>query len=346
MAAETAVARDTQDVIKALESCIFSSTSKAATFDVEQLYPSMEPSRVKGAVKVALLAYYRANPCRGYGALIELLCWLLQIVFDGQILRMTSAVSGTKSLFVQVVGITTGLSCAVQLANLFLLGMDQTFKHTFSVQLHLYKRFVDDVLVVMGENCNTQDMLNSLNAFDDLIVCTNDGTESGTKVTFLDLDIDFSMGALSYSTHRKPLATYGYTPADSCHSKQTLMGIVSTEAIRLLRTNSSMSSFTYHCAFFASKLKLRGYDLLEVRRILAKYPWHRRSELIVPVKKIKQQVVALKLPFSPNAIQIKAASIFRSYEHLLPGRIRATFRPLVAWETSPNLFRIRYSRFC
>ena len=95
-----------------------------------------------------------------------------------------------------------------------------------------------------------------------------------------------------------------------------------------------------------SKLKLRGYDLLEVRRILAKYPWHRRSELIVPVKKVKKQVVALKLPFSPNAIQIKAASIFRSFEHLLPGRIRATFRPLVAWETSPNLFRIRYSRFC
>ena len=345
--AETSIAKDSQDVLDALAALELNSSSKIATFDVEPLYPSMDPARVLGAIRLALTTFYTAKPVRGFGALIEVLCMLLQIVFNGQILVYTGSVSGKKTLYMQTVGITTGLACAVQLANLYLLGMDAAFKHTFSCSLSLYKRFVDDVLVVLTSRFNTDQLLDALNSFDGSIICTNDGSEGDKAVTFLDLELDITSDTLSYSTHRKPMATYNYTPYDSNHSQSTLLGIVATEAIRLLRTNCSRASFEFQRDFFMGKLKLRGFNLDEVRRLLAKYPWQKREELIRPSSLcIRKSIVPLKVPFSPNIHKLQVGQIFRSYEHMIPLEIRAQLRPLVAFETAPNLFRIRYLRFC
>ena len=143
-----------------------------------------------------LLVHFTSHPVPRYGALIEVSLALLQIVFNGQVLRMVSMETRQVQLFAQIVGITTGLSCAVQLANAFLLGMDRSFQHTFQVSLLLYKRFVDDVLVITRPKVHTPDMLQSLNSFDPLINCTQDGLEADDRVSFLDLDIDYSGGKL------------------------------------------------------------------------------------------------------------------------------------------------------
>ena len=66
---------------------------------------------------------------------------------------------------------------------------------------------------------------------------THDDAEPGNKTTFLDLSLCIS-GGLTFSTYRKPLATYCYTPWDSCHAPQVKLSIVSCEAVRMLRTNS------------------------------------------------------------------------------------------------------------
>ena len=145
--------------------------------------------------------------------------------------------------------------------------MGATFQHTFSSSLCLYKRFVDDVLVVLSERVKTEQLLLALNTFCTDIICTNDGSESDTCVVFLDLDINIQGCSLVYSTHRKELATYNYTPYDSNHSVHTLLGIVATEAIRILRTNSHEDTFRFQRDIFVGKLKLRGFDLVQVRRI-------------------------------------------------------------------------------
>ena len=130
------------------------------------------------------------------------------------------------------------------------MGLDRTFAHTFSVSVRLYKRFVDDILVVLDRGVETADLLDCLNSFHPNIVCTNDGTEGNKAVTFLDLDICILGNKLAFSTHRKPLASYAYTPFDSNHSSATLLGIVATEAVRLLRTNNSQHTFDKQRCFF------------------------------------------------------------------------------------------------
>ena len=77
----------------------------------------------------------------------------------------------------------------------------------------------------------------------------------------LDLNIDISENRCEYTTHRKELATYNYTPFDSNTSAVTLLGIIATEALRLLRTNSTERAFNYQVDFFVGKLQLNLFKV-------------------------------------------------------------------------------------
>ena len=90
------------------------------------------------------------------------------------------------------------------------------------LNVFIQERFVDDILVVVDIEVDTDSMLVALNSFSNSIICTNDGAAGGKRVVFLDLNINISENLLDYSTHRKPLATYGYTPYDSNHAASTL----------------------------------------------------------------------------------------------------------------------------
>ena len=60
----------------------------------------------------------------------------------------SSTAPGLACYWQQVTGVTTGLSCAVQLANAFLLGMDHSCRLKHGSDIVLYQRYFDDVLVI------------------------------------------------------------------------------------------------------------------------------------------------------------------------------------------------------
>ena len=338
------VAQDTQCVIDALKDAPITADSKLATFDVEQLYPSMDQVQVLGATRLALTEYYSRFPERNWGAKVELVIMLLQIIFDGQILRMVACSTGDKRFYLQQVGITTGLSCAVQLANVYLTGLDKAFTYAFGASVLVYRRFVDDILVLLDSRIDTSDLLAVLNAFHANIAVTNED-EDDKSVTFLDLCISI-FGSLSYSTHRKALAAYAYTPFDSCHAYSTLLGIVATEAVRLLRTNLYQVDYEAQLCFFMGKLKLRGYDIVMVRKVIKKYPWSRKQDLVSSRSGRSAKIfVPLKIPYSPKLPLLHANRIFKAHEAILSLEMQAILKPMVALQTAPNLFRLRYSRF-
>ena len=143
------------------------------------------------------------------------------------------------------------------------------------------------------------------------------------------------------------MASYSYTPYDSCHAYSTLLGIVATETVRLLRTNLLQADFDAQIAFFIGKLKLRGYDVKMIRTVIKRYQWIEKEAILNRhACKRAKMIVPLKLPFSPKLPQLFAARIFQAHEALLPPEIQASLRPMLALQTAPNLFRQRYSRFC
>ena len=64
---------------------------------------------------------------------------------------------------------------------------------------------------------------------------------------------------LDVQTHYKQTETFQYTNFYSCHPPGVKKGFIKGEALRLLRTNSSHSTFNKNMQSFKKRLKNRGY---------------------------------------------------------------------------------------
>jgi len=87
---------------------------------------------------------------------------------------------------------------------------------------------------------------------------------SESEITFLDTiiykgDIFQTDYILDIKTHYKPTETFQYTPFTSCHPPGVKRGFIKGVATRLLRTNSSQTTFEECLSNFKLRLKARGY---------------------------------------------------------------------------------------
>ena len=246
--------------------------------------------------------------------------------------------------FVQTSGITTGLSCATQVANAFLLAFDRHVQTSLHNDVLLMKRFVDDVLIVCINHTLSQ-LLDIFNNWCAGVAITNDDGADCTVTTFLDLRIRFQHGCLFYSTFRKPLNAYAYLPFSSNHSTATKLGIISTEAFRLYVTNRCKQSFESEIVFFARKLCDRGFPKHLVFSTLDRFPWHKKDFYLNRRQAFKVPVVPFKLCWTPLFKNFKFGSIVRSHVDALDLNIRDRLKVVLCHTSDPNLFRRHYGRF-
>ena len=161
------------------------------------------------------------------------------------------SMQGQTSYWLQHLGVSTGLPCGIQIANLFFQALDLTIASSFRSDIDLYKRYIDDILIV-ARNIRAEHLLGLLNQFDVQIRITHDAhdAENARYSSFLDLNI-YLCGdqTISYSTYRKPKCTYSYLPFHSCPSSATKLAIVHTELNRLLPTNFLEADFDREVIF-------------------------------------------------------------------------------------------------
>ena len=118
----------------------------------------------------------------GLGGLVDA---FVIIVFAAQLALWSS--QGIRRHFRQVKGISTGLACGSQLANIFLQELDASMASSFSAEIALYKRYIDDILIVGTYSLRA--VLELFNAFDAGIRITHESIELGFATSFLDLYI-------------------------------------------------------------------------------------------------------------------------------------------------------------
>ena len=246
----------------------------------------------------------------------------------------------------QVLGITTGLSCGTQIANAFLVGLDQHVNAVLKSSIRLYKRFVDDVLIVHSQHISTADFVHVFNDWNNAINITHDSSEQPQQTTFLDLSLTVHGMQIHFETHRKPMNTYMYLPSNSCHNSRVFKAIVHTELHRLLITNMHEHNYYKHVMFFMQKLMHRGYSRSDFEAIVLKYPWHLKSERCSRSKKEQNQsLVCLKVKYFDGIEQLRFSSILNKHLKVLEESWPGQLKPILCQLSSPNLFRIRYQRF-
>ena len=85
---------------------------------------------------------------------------------------------------------------------------------------------------------------------------------------------------LDVQTHFKPTETFQYTNFYSCHPPGVTKGFIKGEALRLLRTNSSETTFEENMKNFSTRLKNRDYPATTVEKHLSGVKFSDRKESI------------------------------------------------------------------
>ena len=341
----TSVATDTAGVVDALLGTedTLTSACKLFTFDVENLYPSISQPRALAGIGDLLLEYHGELRTPNYGALIEFILALLSIIFNCQVAYYSFR--GKKGKFRQVKGISTGLACGSQIANLWLRLLDRLALQSLGSDIKLLRRYLDDMLII-AVNTSVDTLLRILNSFDEDLLITFDVKSHGIegKSSFvLALFMDIRSNYVYYRTYRKPLNTYNYVPFDSCHSRATKLGIIATEFVRLLRTNRHESDFEVAQLFSTGRFIERGYPHSELRRLSDKFCWSRKS--VHAVKRQQSRVVPFKIQYNDVVQQIGISRILKEELALLPTVFTDSHRMLVCFTSGLNMFRCRYNRF-
>ena len=86
-------------------------------------------------------------------------------------------------------------------------------------------------------------------------------------------------------THFKPTETFQYTFFTTCHPPGAKKGFVKGEALRLLRTNSSIKTFEENITTFKKHLLERGYPQNLINNTISKVKFQERTQALLLLMK-------------------------------------------------------------
>ena len=98
---------------------------------------------------------------------------------------------------------------------------------------------------------------------------------------------------LGIKTHYKPTDTFQYTHFSSCHPPGVKRGFIKGEAIILLRTNSSKTTFEECLANYKRRLEARGYPKTYIERSLSEVTFDSRQSALNSKNKKRQRYFCL-----------------------------------------------------
>ena len=132
---------------------------------------------------------------------------------------------------------------------------------------------------------------------------------SENEITFLDTVVFkgerfIEKSILDIKTHYKPTETFQYTHFTSCHPPGVKRGFIKGEAIRLLSTNSSKTTFEECLANFKRRLEARGYPKKYIERSLSEVIFDSRQSALKPQKqKTAERLLPLVTTYSRTSIK-------------------------------------------
>ena len=132
---------------------------------------------------------------------------------------------------------------------------------------------------------------------------------SENEITFLDTVVFKGErlkkeSILDIKTHYKPIETFQYPHFNSCHPPCVKNGFIKGEAMRLLRANSSKTSFEESLVKF-KHLRIRGYLKTVIERSLSGVNFADRPSALTQKKKAKERILPFVTTYQPAVNNLK-----------------------------------------
>ena len=103
----------------------------------------------------------------------------------------------------------------------------------------------------------------------------------------------------------KPTETFQYTHYSSCHPPGVSKGFIKGEALRLLRTNSSKTTFEENIRNFRVRLRMRGYPRHLVDHILSEVKFTERESALQQRQKTQNKPLPFVTQYHPSVPDLK-----------------------------------------
>ena len=172
-----------------------------------------------------------------------------------------------------------------------------------------WKRYIDDVFSLWDTNREEIDkFIENANRHHATIKFTAEISDKET--TFLDTCVykgeSFKKeNILDVRSHFKPTETFQYTHYSSCHTPGVSRGFIKGEALRLLRTNSSKTTFEENIRNFGVRLRMRGYPRHLVDHILSEVKFTERESALQQRQKTRDKPLPFVKQYHPSVPHLK-----------------------------------------
>ena len=172
-----------------------------------------------------------------------------------------------------------------------------------------WRRYIDDIFYLSdSDEKDVDQFIEQANKFHPTIKFTAEISEN--EITFLDTVVFKGErlkkeSILDIKTHYKPTETFQYTHSNSCHPPGVKNGFIKGEAMRLLRTNSSKTSFEESLVKFKQQLRIRSYPKTVIERSLSGFNFADRPLALTQKKKAKERILPFVTTYQPAVNNLK-----------------------------------------
>ena len=133
---------------------------------------------------------------------------------------------------------------------------------------------------------------------------------SENEITFLDTVVFKgerfkNESILDIKTHYKPTETFQYTHLTSCYPPGVKNGFIKGEVMRLLRTNSSKTTFEESLVKFKQRLRTRGCLKTIIERSLSGVNFAARPSALTQNKKANERILPFVTIYHPAVSNLR-----------------------------------------
>ena len=244
------------DIIDELNSEMIPDNTILVSFDIVNMYPSIDNDRSIAAVRDALEA--RENKSPSTDCIIE----GLEIC-----LRCNNSKFGSQNLL-QLNGTATGAPNSCSYADLAVFDIDknvlQAKRNTYQ-EIRYFGRYRHDCLALWTGSLEKYELfLMFLNSLDSNLQFTIE--IGGSELYFLDLKFTLTDNKLQTTVYSKPTDSHLYLQADSCHHLPSILGIQKGIALRLRRICLTDEEYNNKSKEYKAYLIGRGYKLKNIEK--------------------------------------------------------------------------------
>lgn len=332
--AQKSYLKDTTKFINFIEKRKVPHNAILVSMDVTSLYTNIPQKEGINTVCKSYEAFYKNDtpiPTNSLRGLLRLILQENSFQFNGR-------------NYLQIHGTAMGTKVAVAFANIFMSAVETEIINKSKIKPLEWKRYIDDVFSLWDTKREEIDQfIIEANTHHPTIKFTAEISEE--KTNFLDTTIFkgkrfYKDSIFDIRTHFKPTETFQYTHFSTCHAPGVKKGFIKSQALRLLRTNSSRATFEENVANFRSHLRVRGYPDKLVNKVLAEVKFKdRKSALQQKPRKVQNGLMPFVTQYNPSVPNLK--NILMSKWHLIENQplLREIYRepPFISYKRGKSL---------